>query len=65
LLHCTPRRYNPITRSVDGPIFIHDMIHERHIFHTIASDVLVRGVVAVSSSLMPSSAAPTGGCAAT
>jgi len=65
LLRCTSRRYNAITRSVDGFIFIHDMIHERHIFQTIASDILVRSVVAVSLSLMPSSAARIGGCAAT
>jgi hypothetical protein len=65
LLRCTSRHYNAVTRSVDGPIFIYDMIHERHIFQTIASDVLVRGVVAASLSLMPSSAAFIGGCAAT
>jgi hypothetical protein len=41
------------------------MTYERHILQTIASDVLVRGIVAVSSSFMSSSAARIGGCAAT
>jgi hypothetical protein len=41
------------------------MTHERHISHTIASDFNVRGVVAVSSCVVASSAAGIGGFAAT
>jgi hypothetical protein len=66
LLRCGARRYNALlARVADGRIHIHDMTHERHTLITIASDQCVRGVVAVSRGFMPSSAAVSGGCAAT
>jgi len=42
-----------------------DMSHERHLLFAIASDVIVRGVAAVSRGFMPFRTAVSGGSAAT